>query len=420
MTEKNQDIMIVADGKYYSLDCHQTRCNNNTLIVGASGTGKTRGVVIPNLLQASGSYIISDPKGMLYREYGDYMRSEGYRVKYIDFIHPEKSDHYNPFSYLHSTQDITKLAEMIVGSEQGIADDPFWDNSAAILIAALIGYLKYHQPEECQNIETLISLITLGRRNEYGPFEMQLDLIMDAVRNEMPDSWAVSQYDKVRVAAERTWNSILITLSSKMRNFDTEELNQMMNSDSINIPSIGQEKTALFVVVSDSDRSMDTLVNIFFSQAMNELCTYADEQCEEYCLPVPVRFILDDFATNCSIAQFPRMISAIRSRGISTMLMIQAESQLKNTYGKDAETIISNCDTYCYLGGTDLDTARNIAERVDRPLKEVLYMPIGRMWVFRRGQNPELCRNYELLSSRRYQEAVKQKRVQEEILILQP
>lgn len=405
MTEQiTRDSMIVADGAYFSLDCYETKRNNNALIVGASGTGKTRSIVIPNLLQATGSYIVCDPKGVLFREYGDYLRSCGYVVKCLDFIHPQESDHYNPFSYLHTTQDIVKMADMIVRHSESKYQDPFWDEAAAILTASLIGYLKFYQPEECQNLETLISLINIGRRNEYGG-ETSLDLLMKRVECEHPGCWVETQYKKAAVAAEKTWNSMLITMSSKLRNFDTEELNQMLARDTVDIPSIGQRKTALFVTVSDTDRSMDTLVNIFFSQAMNELSNYADEHCEGFCLPVPVRFILDDFATNCNIVQFPRMISAIRSRGISAMLMIQAESQLAKGYGDDADTIISNCDTYCYLGGTDLDTARNIAERVDEPLKKVLYMPVGHAWVFRRGETPQFCKTFPLESFDLYRKA---------------
>lgn len=407
----NNNVMIVAEEKQYSLDCYKTKLNNNALIVGASGTGKTRSIVIPNLLQATGSYIVCDPKGTLYKEYGDYMRAQGYVVKYLDFIHPEKSDAYNPFVYLHTTQDVIKMADMIAKAENSIADDPFWDEAASLLVAAIIGYLRFHRPEEEQTFDTVNWLLSNARADEryYGEGSTALDQIMTHLRNNEPDCWAIKQYDKARVAAERTWNSILITLTSKMRNFDTEELNHMLSSDSMDICSIGMQKTVVFVVVSDSDRSMDMLVNLFFSQAMNELCMFADDKCEGYALPVPVRFILDDFATNCKIAQFPRMISSIRSRGISTMLMIQAESQLEQGYGKDGATIISNCDTYCYLGGTDLETARNIAERVNEPLRKVLYMPVGYSWVFRRGEEPSYCKILDLESFGKYKEASKKK-----------
>ena len=182
--------------------------------------------------------------------------------------------------------------------------------------------------------------------------------------------------------------SILITVNSRIGLFDTPEINRMLGSDTINIPGIGQRKTALFVVVSDTDRSMDTLANLFFTQAMNELCLYADNHCPDCRLPVPVRFIMDDFATNCKIEEFPRMISSIRSRGISAMLMLQAESQLESSYGCDWSTIIANCDTYVYTGGNDVETAKAVATRCDMPVKRILNMPVGSIWIFRRGQTP--------------------------------
>lgn len=407
--EKN--MMIVADEEYFSLDCYKTKLNNNALIVGASGTGKTRSIVIPNLLQAAGSYIVCDPKGTLYKEYGEYMKSQGYVVKYLDFIHPEQSDHYNPFHYIHTTQDVIKMADMLTMTDRAFRNDPFWDDAASLAIAALIAYLKFHRPKNEQTFEILNYLLSSAKAEENYNSGSQtvLDLIFERLKLDSPDCWAVKQYEKARVAADKTWNSILISLTAKTRNFDTEELNQMMRNDTIDIRSIGKRKTVLFVVVSDSDRSMDMLVNLFFSQAMNELCAYADEECEDYRLPVPVRFILDDFATNCKIDQFPRMISSIRSRGISVMLMIQAEAQLEQGYGSDRLTIISNCDTYCYLGGTDLETARNIAERVDEPLKKILYMPVGYAWVFRRGRQPELRKTFDLEGFSKYQNAVRTK-----------
>lgn len=189
---------------------------------------------------------------------------------------------------------------------------------------------------------------------------------------------------------------MLITLTATLGNLSSKEINKMLSKDEIDISSLGRKKTVLFVVVSDTDRSMDTFVNLFFTQAMNELCRYADEKCPNSTLPVPVRFILDDFATNCRIAEFPRMISYIRSRGISVMLMVQSEGQLEEGYGADGKTIISNCDTYIYLGGNDTATATAIAERSDLPLCDILNMPVGYNWLFRRGQAPFFNRNFNL------------------------
>ena len=202
-----------------------------------------------------------------------------------------------------------------------------------------------------------------------------------------PESFALSQYKKFRVAASRTLRSILITVNAHLGTFDIPGLRRITRTDTVDLPSIGKEKTALFVNVSDTDRSLDGLVNIFFTQAMHELVRCADSQ-EDSRLPVPVRFILDDFATNCMIVDFPKMISSIRSREISAMLMIQSEGQLEQSYERGSSTIISNCDTYVYLGGNDLRTAKAIAERTDLPLKNILNMPVGSNWIFRRGEEP--------------------------------
>ena len=221
-------------------------------------------------------------------------------------------------------------------------------------------------------------------------------ILMNEIGRRNSRDFAYKQYLKYRTGAGKTIRSILITANTKLGAFDTVELNRMMGRSEIDFARIGRQKTAIFVVVSDTDRSMDTLANIFFTQAMNELCLYADTECSDQRLPVPVRFILDDFATNCKIVDFPRMISSIRSRGISVMLLLQAEGQLRSSYGNDAPTIISNCDTYVYLGGNDPDTANAIAIRCDLPLRKILYMPVGTNWIFRRGQLPVNGRNFVL------------------------
>lgn len=390
--------MILAENQEYSLDCYKTQLNNNVLVVGASGAGKTRSIVTPNLLEATGSYIVSDPKGNLYSKYGAYLKKQGYVVKKLDFTDPENSDHYNFFDYINSTQDIVSTAHMLIyDGTKGNHVDPFWDQSAQLLLQALIAYLKeYCKPEE-QNLHYLLKMVTMcytsgDMDNQKSP----IDFLMQDYAKVNPKSYAVSTYDKFRVAASKTLRSILITINAKLGLFDTPEIKAMTAQDDIVIPSIGQEKTAVFVVVSDTDRSMDPLVNLFFTQAMNQLCRYADKHCEDNRLPVPVRFILDDFATNCKIGEFPRMIASIRSRGISTMLMIQAESQLEKGYGDDGTTIIGNCDTYVYLGGNDVKTAQAVAERADVPVKKILNMPVSTNWIFRRGQDPINSKNFDL------------------------
>ena len=391
--------MIIAEGVSYSLNCYETKLNNNVLVVGTSGAGKTRSIVTPNLLQATGSYIVSDPKGNLYEKYGPYLKNQGYEVKKLDFTDPENSAHYNFFKYIRKTQDINKISHMIIYSkgQDGYKPDPFWDEASELLLQALIAYLYEGFRSSEQNLRSVQKLIDACNidENDSGSATI-LDKLMEAHEKEYEDSYAVSQYKKFRVAAGKTLKSILISLNARIGQFDTPELRELTKYDTIRISGIGMKPSAVFVVVSDTDRSLDGLANLFFTQAMNELCWQADKRCKGNTLPVPVRFILDDFATNCKIAEFPRMIASIRSRGISTMLMIQSEAQLEEGYNKDARTIIGNCDTYVYLGGNDVDTAEAVARRCDVPLKKILNMPVETNWIFRRGQEPVNSKNYNI------------------------
>lgn len=391
--------LILAENQYYSLDCYETQVNNNVLVVGSSGSGKTRSIVSPNILQACGSYIISDPKGNLYHKYRRYLKANGYAVRRLNFVQPENSAHYNFFHYIHSEKDILKIAHMLIYCEDrgGKTIDPFWDQAAELLLTALIGYLYYHGNSEDQNLDGLLRMAVACQIDENDSSkENWLDKTMEEIGRRNRNDFSYRQYCMFRLAAGRTLKSILITVTGKLGRFCYSELNQMMGWDNIDIPSIGKQKTALFVIVSDTDRSLDNLVNIFYTQAMNELCLYADTMCKNNRLPVDVRFILDDFATNCLIDDFPKMIASIRSRGISTMLMIQAESQLMAAYRDDGKTIIGNCDTYVYLGGNDVDTAEQVARRANVALKKILEMPVGSNWIFRRGQKAVSAKNFEL------------------------
>ncbi len=394
-----KDDLILADGQYYSRNCYETKLNNNVLVVGCPGSGKTRSIVTPNILQASGSYIISDPKGNLYDQYSDYLLSRGYKVMLLNFDEPKCSMHYNFFSYIRSEKDIVKIAHMLMADSNGkfTGQDPFWDRAGEILISSIIAYLWEFRPAEEQTIESILKLVACCQVNESGSDpNSPLERIMGAVGKKNPNSFAYKQYQKFRIGASRTLKSILITAVSKLGRWDFDELNEMMSTDDMDISSIGMQKTAVFVVVSDTDRSMDDLVNLFYTQAINELCYQADHFCQGNRLPLEVRFILDDFATNSKIDEFPRIISSVRSRGISTMLMIQAESQLRQGYGNDADTIIAGCDTYIYLGGNDLDTAEKVARRCNLPVSKILWMPVETSWIFRRGQQPVNAQNFDL------------------------
>lgn len=390
--------MILPDGKYYSLNDRETRLNNNVLVVGTTGAAKTRTVITPNLLECVGSYVVTDPKGNLYRQWGDYMKANGYRVVRLSFIHPEQSVHYNPLKYVKTTQQIQQLASSLVRSERGHANDPFWDDSSLMLINSLIALVKESIAENTSehNFHYILELLRRAGRSNANSKDTVLTDYFDFWHELKPDSWAYKQFQNVNQAPERTFNTIVATSIAKFCSLDTEELAQMMQDDELDLTSIGTRKTAVFVEVSDSDRSMDMLINMFFTQAMNQLCTYADEKCKDSQLPVPVRFFMDDFATNCKIDNFENMVSNIRSRKISVILILQSLSQLKKSYDESAHTIIDDCDTLIYMGGNDPETAHSIAIRCNKTTQTVLHMPLCTSWIFRRGQKPFMCKNLEL------------------------
>lgn len=393
--KRGRRVMRLAHGANYSLNTHKTYRNNNVLVIGASGTGKTRSIVIPNLLETTDSYVISDPKGMLYHRYGKELRKKGYKVRLLDFVHPEKSIGYNPLRYIHSERDITRIANMLVyQGNHYVSKDPFWEMATQLLLEVLIAYLHEHvMPKECNLNSTLLLLEQMEAKSEGHRDEKDtVDYIFKELEDLGAESYALRKYHQLKsiYGAERTHACILMELIARIGHYSAKEVAHMLASDETNIASIGQEKTALFVCVSDYDRSMDSLANLFFTQAMAELCRIADQK-EPYRLKVPVRFILDDFATNCRIGDFPRMISSIRSREISVMLMIQALSQLEASYGPEANTIVMNCDTCVYLGGADVQTATVIAERVNATPSHVLEMPQGRCYIMRRGEKARYC-----------------------------
>ncbi len=391
--------MILPNGEYYSLDDQTTRLNNNVLVVGTTGSAKTRTVITPNLLECVGSYVITDPKGNLYRQWGKHMESNGYRVVRLSFIHPEKSAHYNPMKYVHTTQQIQQMSYALLRLERGSAKDPFWDDSAVILINSLISYLKETCSEKMNdcNFHNVLKLLRVASRDGESSSTMTpLAIMMDNLFHSNKESWACKQFQNISGSPDRTFNSIVVSAVAKFCTVDTEELAHMMQFDEIDLPSIGQRKTAVFVEVSDTDRSMDMLINIFFTQAMNQLCTYADEQCEDNQLPVPVRFFMDDFATNCRIDNFENMISNIRSRKIAVTLVLQSLSQLEKGYGQSAHTIVDDCDTLIYMGGNDPETAHSIAVRCNKTTQTILQMPLCTSWIFRRGEKPFTCSNMEL------------------------
>lgn len=378
-------MFIINHDIAYETDCKKSKLNNNVLIIGGSGTGKTRNVIEPNLLNPEGSAIICDPKGYLYKKYNKYLQEKGIKTVLYDFVNPEESSHYNPFVYLHKDMDILRLAHILIGLDQGVRLEPFWDSMAEILISSLIAYMiKCLSPEQW-TMDSLFTLLDLSHRKHNG--SCQMDKLIEGLSLEDIDAYAVRQYSKIKDIPDRTYECILATIESKIGHFANKELLDMLSQNDFDFKLAANERTYIFVTVSDTDRSLDRLVSLFFSSALSELTRHADLDCGG-ALPVPVRFILDDFATNVEIEDFPKIISSVRSRNISIALAIQAENQLEAIYDKDAKTIVANCDTYLYLGGNDLANAKSVAERAGVPLSRILRMSPGTMYCFRRGEDP--------------------------------
>lgn len=390
--------LIFAEDEYYDFNNVYSGLNDNVLVVGGSGTGKTRGVVRPNILQAEGSYVICDPKGNLYDLYRDYLNDKGYRVERLDFVQPERSTvKYNFFQYIRNQTDILKVVHLLCSSTGRSVKDPFWDQSAQIILEGIVSLLIDFRPEGYRNFGMAMDLLRKGQRTDGGRSEdvSKLDYIFQSVTKGAENSFAARCYQSVAVNPARTWNCVISTILAKLAAYDTDEIRSFLSADTLDLPEMGSQKTAIFITVSDTDRSIDSLVNVFFTQAMQELCRVADRQPQNR-LEIPVRFILDDFATNVLIDDFPRMISSIRSRGISAMILLQAEAQLRSGYHEDAATIISNCDSYIYLGGNDIETARAVGERCDQSMLDVLNMPVRTCWVFRRGQKARRSSVFDL------------------------
>ena len=372
--------------------------NDNIVAIGGSGSGKTRGIAEANIISGVGSMIISDTKGTLYNKYSEKLKKLGYTVKHLNFIDPTDSMHYNPLEYIESSNDVQKLSNMIVylGLNMDNIRDPFWPRAEAMFLNAVIGYLAENGKGFNKNIGDLVKLIALFDadaiedgddckattlfKQHYSSYQMRTRRY----------SWAYEQFEKFLGLAQRTMSCVLVSALSDIGMLDTEEMRNMMCSDEMDLRSIGQKKTAVFVEVSDTDRSKDTAINLFYTQAMDQLCRYADSR-PDHRLPVPVRFILDDFGTSSKTEGFENMISNIRSRGISTMIMIQSIAQLTQGYGEGWQTILDNCDTTIYMGGNNAKTAEYIVKLVDKPLNRVLHMPMRTHWLIRRGETPVCC-----------------------------
>lgn len=363
----------------------KTARNKNVLVIGGSGSGKTRFWLKPNLMQMHSSYVVTDPKGTILVECGKMLQRgapklgkdgkpvkdkngkviyEPYRIKVLNTINFKKSMHYNPFAYIHSEKDILKLVTTLIANTkgEGKAGDDFWVKAETLLYCALIGYIHYEAPVEEQNFSTLIEFINaMEVREDDEEFKNPVDLMFDALESEKPNHFAVRQYKKYKLAAGKTAKSILISCGARLAPFDIAELREIMSYDEMELDKIGDRKTALFLIMSDTDTTFNFVIAMLQSQLFNLLCDKADDVYGGR-LPVHVRVIADEFANIGQIPQFDKLIATIRSREISASIILQSQSQLKAMYKDSADTILGNCDTTLFLGGKEKTTLKEMSE----------------------------------------------------------
>ena len=339
--------------------------NKNILVIGGSGSGKTRFFVKPNLMQMHSSYVVTDPKGTVLVECGKMLKRGKYKIKVLNTINFAKSMHYNPFAYIRSEKDILKLVNTIIVNTKGEGQqsgEDFWIKAEKLYYTALIAYIWYEAPEEEQNFAMLIDLIDASEaREDDENFKNAVDLLFEELEAENPNHFAVRQYKKYKLAAGKTAKSILISCGARLAPFDIKELRDLMEYDELELDTLGEQKTALFVIISDTDATFNFVVSIMYSQLFNLLCDKADDVYNGR-LPVHVRCLLDEFSNIGQIPQFEKLIATIRSREISASIILQSKSQLKAIYKDNADTIEGNCDTTLFLGGKEKTTLKEMAE----------------------------------------------------------
>ncbi|MDY3243274.1 MAG: type IV secretory system conjugative DNA transfer family protein [Candidatus Limiplasma sp.] len=346
----------------------RTARNKNVLVVGGSGSGKTRFFIKPNLMQCHSSYVVTDPKGSILIECGKLLQKEGYRIKVLNTINFQKSMHYNPFAYIHSEQDILKLVTALIANTkgEGRAGDDFWVKAETLLYTALIAYIHYEAPVENQNFSALIDMLgTMEVREEDESFQNNVDFLFEELEREQPSHFAIRQYRKFKLAAGKTLKSILVSCGARMAPFDIAELREVTAYDEMELDTLGDRKTALFLIISDTDDTFNFLVSLCYTQLFNLLCTKADDVYGGR-LPVPVRCLIDEAANIGQIPKLEKLMATIRSREISACLVLQAQSQLKALYKDNADTITGNCDSMIFLGGKEKGTLKEIEEMLGR------------------------------------------------------
>ena len=342
--------------------------NKNVLVVGGSGSGKTRFWLKPNLLQCHSSYVVTDPKGTIVLECGQAMLKNGYKVKILNTINFKKSMHYNPFSYVHSEKDILKLVTTLMTNTkgEGSGGDPFWEKSERLLLTALIAYLHYEAPVEEQNFATLLEMLnTMQVLEDDEEYQNPVDLLFEELAKKKPNSFAGRQYKLYKLAAGKTAKSILISCGARLAPFDIQELRDLTMYDELQLDTLGDKKTALFLIMSDTDSTFNFLISMVYTQLFNLLCDKADDQYGGK-LPVHVRCLIDECANIGQIPQLEKLVATIRSREISACLVLQTRSQLKAIYKDNADTIVGNMDSQIFLGGSEPTTLKDLSEMLGK------------------------------------------------------
>ena len=342
--------------------------NKNVLVVGGSGSGKTRFWLKPNLLQCHSSYVVTDPKGTIVLECGNVMLKNGYKVKILNTINFKKSMHYNPFAYVHSEKDILKLVTTLMTNTKGDGSggDPFWEKSERLLLTALIAYLHYEAPVEEQNFATLLEMLnTMQVLEDDEEYQNPVDLLFEELAKKKPNSFAGRQYKLYKLAAGKTAKSILISCGARLAPFDIQELRDLTMYDELQLDTLGDKKTALFLIMSDTDSTFNFLISMVYTQLFNLLCDKADDMYGGK-LPVHVRCLIDECANIGQIPNLEKLVATIRSREISACLVLQARSQLKAIYKDNADTIVGNMDSQIFLGGSEPTTLKDLSEMLGK------------------------------------------------------
>ena len=342
--------------------------NKNVLVVGGSGSGKTRFWLKPNLLQCHSSYVVTDPKGTIVLECGQAMLKNGYKVKVLNPINFKKSMHYNPFAYVHSEKDILKLVTTLMTNTkgEGSGGDPFWEKSERLLLTALIAYLHYEAPVEEQNFATLLEMLnTMQVLEDDEEYQNPVDLLFEELAKKKPNSFAGRQYKLYKLAAGKTAKSILISCGARLAPFDIQELRDLTMYDELQLDTLGDKKTALFLIMSDTDSTFNFLISMVYTQLFNLLCDKADDVYGGK-LPVHVRCLIDECANIGQIPNLEKLVATIRSREISACLVLQARSQLKAIYKDNADTIVGNMDSQIFLGGSEPTTLKDLSEMLGK------------------------------------------------------